>query len=495
MPWSAEMSAWILAQGMTPHDRPQERRKELKPLTLAFLRWSAEQQRIIRAAVLPDWRLEYDVQPGGAIGPLRGGAAQGAVDAVLGAPGFARWEKPTDPEMTAFYERSPFTVEYDRATQVVREITVYAQWALLRFPDGFEPLLATEEEAAAWLRAHHPEQTVVRQWRDIAVPALGLNLALDGGGRQVAGGARGPGERAGRRRHAYRHLQRAGVGVRGVDAAGGGEKEVRVAAGRQRQLGLVGAAGRGAARQGQHVTRSVDDHRDARRRRAAGVVIRGAEADRAVGGGGRKMNAVGQARPRHRRADEVLRPVVLKRRSARHEPVAQQRELGREDVVAVSGLAGGGADLVQPGVHHDDRASAAIEAGHQQTSGGRGQKQTAHLLIRPHGRRRVKARRPKYAALVLCRQRQQSLLDAGRVGAIEAGVHIAEDAVRIDDVRGRHLRWLQQVGDLPLRIVGQGQRPLRPRAQERHGAGAFLVDGDGDDLHALALQPRRHVVP
>ncbi len=181
MPWSAEMSAWILAQGLTPHERPQERRKELKPLTLAFLRWSAEQQRIIRAAVLPDWRLQYDVQPGGAIGPLRVGAAQAAVDAVLGAPGFARWEKPTDPEMTAFYERSPFTVEYDRATQVVREITVYAQWALLRFPDGFEPLLATEEEVAAWLRAHHPEQTVVRQWRDIAVPALGLKLVLDGG--------------------------------------------------------------------------------------------------------------------------------------------------------------------------------------------------------------------------------------------------------------------------------------------------------------------------
>src|SRR5258708_19399539 len=144
MPWSAEMSAWILAQGMTPHDRPQERRKELKPVTVAFVGWSGEQQRIIRAAVLPDWRLQYDVQPGGAIGPLRVGAAQAAVDAVLGAPGFARWEKPTDPEMTAFYERSPFTVEYDRATHVAREITVYAQCPPLRVPDGVAPPIATE---------------------------------------------------------------------------------------------------------------------------------------------------------------------------------------------------------------------------------------------------------------------------------------------------------------------------------------------------------------
>src|SRR5258708_37697982 len=107
MPWSAEMSAWILAQGLTPHERPQERRTELKPLTLAFLRWSAEQQRIIRAAVLPDWRLHYDVQPGGALGPLPLCAAPAAVDAVLGAPGFSRRGNPADAVLHLLSLRSP----------------------------------------------------------------------------------------------------------------------------------------------------------------------------------------------------------------------------------------------------------------------------------------------------------------------------------------------------------------------------------------------------
>ena len=169
--------AWATGIGVQPYDHPEQRLRELNPATLQFRRWFAEQQRDIHRALYPDRALIVDVVPGASVGPIRLGAPRTDVDAILGAPRFASWEKPTDPKQTAFYEHVPFIVATDRGTTTVTGVTLYAGHHIVRLPDGFEPLHATEADARKWLSAHCSD--VAAAGLELTSRSLGVSMSAD----------------------------------------------------------------------------------------------------------------------------------------------------------------------------------------------------------------------------------------------------------------------------------------------------------------------------
>ncbi len=150
----AKFRAWAKGIGVQPYEHPLKRLLELNPATLQFRRWFAEQQRDIHRALYPDRPLIIDVVPGASVGPIRLGAPRTEIDAILGAPRFASWEKAAAPEQTAFYENVPYVVKSERATTKVTSVTLHAGRHIARLADGFEPILATEADARQWLSAH-----------------------------------------------------------------------------------------------------------------------------------------------------------------------------------------------------------------------------------------------------------------------------------------------------------------------------------------------------
>jgi hypothetical protein len=171
--------AWATGIGVQPHEHPEQRLRELNPATLQFRRWFAEQQRDIHRALYPDRPLVIDVLPGVSVGPIRLGAPRTEVDASLGAPRFASWQKPTTPEQTAFYEYVPYVVETDRATTTVTGVTLYAGHHIVRLPDGFEPLHATEADVTKWLSGHCADAAV--DGLKLTSQSLGLSMSLTTG--------------------------------------------------------------------------------------------------------------------------------------------------------------------------------------------------------------------------------------------------------------------------------------------------------------------------
>ena len=171
--------AWATGIGVQPYDHPEQRLRELNPATLQFRRWFAEQQRDIHRALYPDRSLVIDVVPGASVGHIRLGAPRTEIDAILGAPRFATWQKPTTPEQTAFYEHVPYVVETERATTAVTSVTLYAGRHIVRLPDGFEPLHATEADVTKWLSGHCSDAAV--DGLELTSQNLGLSMSLTTG--------------------------------------------------------------------------------------------------------------------------------------------------------------------------------------------------------------------------------------------------------------------------------------------------------------------------
>ena len=175
----AKFRAWATGIGVQPYEHPEQRLRELNPATLQFRRWFAEQQRDIHRALYPDRSLIIDVVPGASVGPIRLGAPRTEVDAILGVPSFASWQKPTAPEQTAFYEHAPYVVETDRATTTVTAVKLHAGRAIVRLPDGFEPMLAIEADARKWLSDHSSDAAV--DGLQLTSQSLGLSMSLTTG--------------------------------------------------------------------------------------------------------------------------------------------------------------------------------------------------------------------------------------------------------------------------------------------------------------------------
>jgi len=171
--------AWATGIGVQPYEHPQQRLLELNPATLQFRRWFAQQKRDIHRALYPDRSLVIDVVPGVSVGPIRLGAPRAEVDAALGAPKFASWQKPTTPEQTAFYEAVPYVVETERATTKVTGVTLYAGHYIVRLPDGFEPMFAPEADAKRWLSGHAPDAG--GEGLQLISQSLGLSMSLTTG--------------------------------------------------------------------------------------------------------------------------------------------------------------------------------------------------------------------------------------------------------------------------------------------------------------------------
>jgi hypothetical protein len=177
--WHENLLAWVSSLGLEPYGDPNERLEHFARQTLEFKRWCAEQQRAIRARVFPQQPLRFVAVPGEHVGPIRLGALQAEVDAALGTPWYASWEQKDDPEQTAFYPASPYVVTYQRSTRRVEEVTIYASWPIVALPGGFEPLLATLQEAEDWLRSQG--QAFQDDGSKLICPGLGLSLGLTSG--------------------------------------------------------------------------------------------------------------------------------------------------------------------------------------------------------------------------------------------------------------------------------------------------------------------------
>jgi hypothetical protein len=171
------LRAWTAGAGIQPHPDSDRRFEELRALTLEFLRWFGEQYRSGAARLHPERRVMVDVVPGISVGVVRLGATKAEVDAALGTPELASWESADEPTFTAFYQQSPYTVVYARPAQTVAEVTVYTEWIRVRFPDGFEPMLARREDVEGWLRGQGQAYEI--EWAELTCARLGLKLNLD----------------------------------------------------------------------------------------------------------------------------------------------------------------------------------------------------------------------------------------------------------------------------------------------------------------------------
>jgi hypothetical protein len=172
--WQKQVQAWIRSLGLEPYAQPDDRLEPLARRTLEFERWCGEQQRAIRGRVFPDRPTRFEAVPGERVGPVRLGAPQAEVDAALGTPKPASWQKKTDPSWTAFYAASPYVVRYARATGTVREVTIYGSWPVVVLPGGFEPLFATIGDTEAWIRAQGKASRI--DDNDLVCDELGLTF-------------------------------------------------------------------------------------------------------------------------------------------------------------------------------------------------------------------------------------------------------------------------------------------------------------------------------
>ena len=171
------LKAWAAGAGIQPHPDSDRRFEDLRALTLEFLRWFGEQYRSGTTRLHPERALLVEVVPGISVGAVRLGAPKAEVDATLGTPELASWQEPDAPTFTAFYGQGLYTVDYVRPAETVAEVTIYTEWIRVRFPDGFEPMLARREEVEAWLRGQNQAYEI--DWAELTCPGLGLKLNLD----------------------------------------------------------------------------------------------------------------------------------------------------------------------------------------------------------------------------------------------------------------------------------------------------------------------------
>ena len=95
-----------------------------------------------------------------------------------GHPAQTREDRPrvAGPGGSGFSAQSP-EGRYDlRSRRILTQVRVYANREIVRLPDGFQPLLATEEEAMRWLASADPAYTV--DFKILRSRSLGISLSL-----------------------------------------------------------------------------------------------------------------------------------------------------------------------------------------------------------------------------------------------------------------------------------------------------------------------------
>ncbi len=133
---------WAASAGVQPHEHPEARLRELNPATLRFQRWFREQQRDNHRVLYPDVSLLIEVVPGVSVGDTRLGAPQADATKAKG-------------------------------------VTLYSNHHIVRMPDGFEPMLSTEEECMTWLSSHSTD--AARDGRELTSRMLGVTMFLTTG--------------------------------------------------------------------------------------------------------------------------------------------------------------------------------------------------------------------------------------------------------------------------------------------------------------------------
>lgn len=131
--------AWAIGAGVQPHEQPEVRLRELNAPTLRFQRWFQEQQRDSHRLLYPDVPLVIDVVPRVSVGSVRLAGPQ------------------ADPDGE----------------------TLYSDHRIVRLPDGFEPMLATEDECMNWLNKHSSD--AAKDGRELRSRTLGVTMFLTTG--------------------------------------------------------------------------------------------------------------------------------------------------------------------------------------------------------------------------------------------------------------------------------------------------------------------------
>ena len=131
--------AWALGAGVQPHEQPEARLRELNAPTLRFQRWFQERQRDSHRVLYPDVSLVIDVVPGVSVGSVQLAGPQADPDGV----------------------------------------TLFSSHPIVRMADGFEPMLATEEDCMVWLNKHSTDAS--KDGRELASAMLGVTMFLTTG--------------------------------------------------------------------------------------------------------------------------------------------------------------------------------------------------------------------------------------------------------------------------------------------------------------------------
>jgi hypothetical protein len=174
-----EFRDWVREIGLRPHARCEERFEPLNLATLAFHRWFAGEQRGVESRLFPERSLDIDIDPGRRVDVVSIGESESDVSGRLGTPHYASWEKPSDPQLTARYDRVPYTVVFERSSSQVEEIRIFADVAVVRLPGDFEPLYATRAAVFRWLADR--DANAIEDRGTIISSVLGLSMQLGKG--------------------------------------------------------------------------------------------------------------------------------------------------------------------------------------------------------------------------------------------------------------------------------------------------------------------------